>query len=277
MEPLTDWYQLWQELSGLQSEAFARNNRGDRDDCWKHKARDFDKMVEERWTRPDSSRDFITTLLKNNPGTTLLDIGAGTGKWALLASAHAGRVTALEPSAAMQDILKEKMIALHADNIDIVTGNWPDVDIAPHDYVLASHSMYGVADFRAFVTKMTATATRMCIMVLRAVYSDAPMATASRKVLGQPYDSPNFQVAYNALMGMDIFPNVIMEDAGTWAPWTHNSFEEALDDIKNRLGLIDTPVYDDFLLDLLKKNLTSADDTYVWPVGNRSALIWWEV
>jgi precorrin-6B methylase 2 len=209
MEKLTDWQNLWEQLSEIQSQAFARKKqdlpenqpdgqpKDQPDDFWKHRARQYDKMVDKRWSKPDSSRDFLIRKLQATPGSTLLDIGAGTGKWSLLASPHAAKVTALDPSPSMQQVLREKIIAEKITNIEILTGTWPEAAMAPHDYVLASHSMYGVKNFKAFVNKMTATATKGCIMVLRVPFADSIMAKAATQVFGQPYDSPNYQVAYN--------------------------------------------------------------------------------
>ncbi|MCD4718635.1 MAG: class I SAM-dependent methyltransferase [Desulfobacula sp.] len=277
METLTNWYKLWAQLSDIQNRAFARKKEHRDDDFWKHKAKDFDKMVDERWSKPDSSRDFLIQKLKDNPDSTLLDIGAGTGKWSMLASPYVAKVTAFEPSSAMQQVLRQKMKEENITNIDIVTGTWPKDDALPHDYILASHSMYGVEDFKIFVKKMSATATKACIMVLRVPFVDSVMAIAARKVFGQPYDSPNFQIAYNALLGMDIYPDIIMEEDGNWPSWTHDSFKEAFDELKNRLDLAGSLKYDGFLLDLLEKNLTLEQGKYVWPSGNRSALVYWEV
>ena len=297
MEKLTDWQNLWEQLSEIQSQAFARTkqdppkNQADghsehqpenqpehqSDDFWKHKARQFDKMVEERWSKPDSSRDFLIGKLQATPGTSLLDIGAGTGKWSILASAHAAKVTALDPSPAMQQVLREKIEQEKITNIEILTGTWPEAAMAPHDYVLASHSMYGVKNFKAFVNKMRVTATRGCILVLRAPFADSIMAKAATRVFGQPYDSPNFQIAYNLLLGMDIYPDVIMEADGSWPGWDNDSFDAALDELKNRLALGDNTEHDSFLIDLLEENLIREGNRVVWPVGNRSALVYWEV
>ena len=293
MEKLTDWQNLWEQLSEIQSQAFARKKKdlpddppehesehqpeNKSDDFWKHKARQFDKMVDERWSKPDSSRDFLIRKLQENPDSTLLDIGAGTGKWSILVSPHTAKVTALDPSPSMQQVLREKIEQEKITNIDIITGIWPEDTMAPHDYVLASHSMYGVKEFEVFVNKMTATATKGCIMVLRAPFADSIMAKAATRVFGQPYDSPNFQIAYNILLGMDIFPDVIMEADGSWPGWDNDNFETALDELKNRLALGDNTDHDVFLTDLLKKNLTQREDKVVWPAGNRSALIYWEV
>jgi len=277
MEKPTNWVKLWEDLSKMQDKAFLRKKETREDDFWKHKAKDFDTMVNKRWEKPDSSRDFLVKQLLDNPGSSLLDIGAGTGKWAVFAAPYASKVTALEPSLAMQDVLREKMEQQRITNINIVTGSWPEGEVAPHDYVLASHSMYGVKDFRAFVEKMILTAKKACILLMRAPFANAVMAVAARKVLGQPYDSPNFQIAYNILLGMDIYPDVVMEAHGTWPGWANDSFEEALGEIKNRLGLSENPEHDAFLADLLNHNLTLEQGKYVWPTGNRSALMYWEV
>ena len=177
----------------------------------------------------------------------------------------------------MQQVLREKIEEKEITNIEILTGTWPEVTIPPHDYVLASHSMYGVKNFKAFVNKMTATATRGCIMVLRAPFADSIMAKSATRVFDQPYDSPNFQIAYNILLGMDIYPDVIMEAHGSWPGWDNDSFDAALDELKNRLALGESTEHDSFLINLLEKNLIRKDDRVVWPVGNRSALVYWEV
>jgi len=104
------------------------------------------------------------------------------------------------------------------------------------------------------------------------------MAKAASHVWGQPYDSPNFQIAYNILLGMDIYPDVIMEADGTWPAWTSDSFEAAMADIKIRLDLENNTDHDVFLWELLAKHLTQKPDgSYVWPAGNRSALLYWKV
>ena len=277
MEQITDWCKLWKDLSETQNKAFSRKKETKEDDFWKHKAKDFDKMVDERWSKPDSSRDFLAKKLLDHPGSSILDIGAGTGKWSVFLAPYATKVTALEPSLAMQEVLKEKIIKQRITNIDIVTASWPEDDVEPHDYVLASHSMYGVGDFKAFVEKMSGTAKKACILLMRAPLAGSVMAVAAGKILGQPYDSPNFQIAYNILLSMDIYADVIMEAYGNWPGWANESFEEAFTEIKNRLGVSENTEYDLFLTDLLNHNLSFENGKYIWPIGNRSALVYWEV
>lgn len=88
---------------------------------------------------------------------------------------------------------------------------------------------------------------------------------------------PNFQVAYNALMQLGIFANVLLEDTGLWDPWEHDSLDEALNEVKIRFDLVDDPTRDAFLRDLIARHLTRQDDHVVWSRGTRSALVYWDV
>lgn len=97
------------------------------------------------------------------------------------------------------------------------------------------------------------------------------------RVWGHPYDSPNFQVAYNVLLQMGIYPNVLMENGGLWTPWKNASIEEALAEVKHRLGLGPSGEHDEFMIDLLRRRLILEDGQYVWPRSVRSALIYWDV
>ena len=96
---------------------------------------------------------------------------------------------------------------------------------------------------------------------------------------GHPYDSPNFQVAYNVMLHMGLFPNVLMEDSGLWDARTNDSLEQALADVKRRLGLlnVEPTERDAFLQDLLRRRLVFQDGHYVWPASVRSALVYWDV
>ncbi len=277
MEKVTNWLKLWEQIAKTQVKAFSRKKEFQDDDFWKHKARNFESMVEKRWSKPDSSRQFIASILEKNSGSTVLDIGAGTGAWSVYLAPYAKEVTALEPSDAMGGILAEKLETQCIDNIRLVKGSWPEIDISAHDYILASHSMYGETNFTAFIQKMISTARKTCFLVLRVPFADAIMAKAAQWIWDQPYDSPNFQVAYNALLQMGIYPNVLMETGEPWEPWSNDSMEDALEEIKNRFGVHDTKEHDYFFMSLLEGQLTEQDGKFLWPVGNRSALVCWDV
>ena len=279
MDKNIDWIDLWRELVevhvGSWSARFA--GKGESEEAGEAIARAFDARVRERSKKRDSSRQAVIDALQAHPGSTLLDIGAGSGAWVCRLAPYARRITAIDSSSAMIDLMQKKLEEEGIDNVQTVQGWWPDVTVEPHDFSLCSHAMYGSADLPAFVQRMMAVTRRTCFLVMRAPTPDGLMAEAALHIWGHPYDSPNFQVAYNALLQMGLFPNVLMEDSGLRPPRTNGSLEEALSKVKRRLGLAHQTEHDEFLMDLLRRRLTWQEGQYVWPSGVRSALIYWNV
>jgi precorrin-6B methylase 2 len=277
MERVTDWIELWRQLAEAQSRSWKERDgeQGQEGDAWRDRAREFDARTRERWARPDSSREAVVAALQAQPGATVLDIGAGTGAWACLLARHARLVTAVEPSPTMIEVMEENLAAEGIENVRIVRGSWPDASVPVHDFSLCSHAMYGYPDLPAFVRRMMEVTRRTCFLVMRAPTNDGLMAQAAQRIWGQPYDSPNFQVAYNALLQMGLFPNVLMEDTGFGEPWTNASLEEALEVVKRRFGLATPSEHDEFLEELLRRRLTWQDGQYAWPPAVRSVLVYW--
>jgi precorrin-6B methylase 2 len=268
MEHVTDWIRLWRELveatAGREKEYSSKAERGAR-------------ALNRRWAKADSTRDFIVAQLDVHPGATLLDIGAGTGRWAIMLSAHARQITAIDSSPLMIQAMQDNLRAEKIENVRVVEGTFPNVAIEPHDFSFCSHGMYASADFRAFVQGMMQATRRTCFLLMRATTIDGIMAEAATHLWGHPYDSPNFQVAYNALLQMNIFPNVLVANTGLWEPWTSPSLEAALVEIKRRFGIDQVSAYDDFLMELLRRRLILKDAQYVWTPSVRSALVYWDV
>lgn len=276
MEKATDWDALWRELVEIKDRTRGSGSgRGRREDIWADRATEFKRGVQQKWVRPDSSRDFVLSHM--DPDCSVLDIGAGTGAWSILLSRRAGHVTAVEPSPSMIRVLRESLEEERVRNVSIAQGAWPDVGVGPHDFSLCSHAMYACPDLAAFLLKMTACTRRMCFLLLRAVSPDGVRAEAARLVWGQPMDSPNFTIAYNILLRLGIFANVLMEDTGYWKPRTSSSLEEALGSMHRFLGLGESREHDAVLMDLLRRRLVPENGGYVWPVEVRSALVYWRV
>ena len=268
MEKVTDWIRLWRDLVEATSEP-------EQDSA--SKAERGARKLNRRWAKADSTQDFIVAQLDATPGATLLDIGAGTGRWSMMLSPHARQITAIDSSPLMIQAIRENLRAEKIKNVRVIEGTWPHVQIEPHDFSFCSHGMYASADFPAFIQSMAQATRRACFLLIRATAPDGIMAEAAMHIWGHPYDSPNFQVAYNALLQMGIFPNVLMANTGWWEPWTSPSLEAALIEIKRRFGSSQINTHDDFLMDLLRRRLTLVENKYVWTPSVRSALIYWNV
>ena len=275
MEKITDWNILWRELVENKELSRKRNSEAEpKTDVWANRAHKFKEGVKRRWSQPDSSREYIISQL--DPNSTILDIGAGTGDWAALLSRHAKSVTAIDPSASMIAVMRESLAAQRINNVSIIQGSWPNVNVEPHDFSLCSHAMYGAIDLVSFIRQMVACTRQTCFLLLRAPSRDGVRAEAALHIWGQPMDSPNFTIAYNILIQMGIYANVLMENTGLWKPHTNSSLEEALNDIKHYFGLDETSKHDDYFIELLNRRLTFKNSNYIWPPEVRSALIYWQ-
>ncbi len=278
MQKATDWLVLWRELAEAQARGWQETRaRQEGEDAWRDRARDYDARTKRRWATADSSRDFVVSQLRANPDWTALDIGGGTGSWTVLMAQHARQVTVVEPSPAMSEVMQGNISAADLHNVEVVSGKWPDVQVDVHDLTLCAHAMYGFPDLAALVRSIEAVTRRMCVLVMRAPILDSLMGRAAMRAWGQPYDSPDFQVAYNALLQMGIFANVLMESSGLWDPWRSASLEAAFAELKRKLNASETTEHDAFLWDLIKQNLTFENGQYVWPRGVRSALVYWPI
>ena len=272
MEKITDWNALWRELVDIKARSRTLNQDPDVD-VWCKKAAEFKEGVKRRWKKPDSSRDLI--LSKMNPSATVLDIGAGTGAWAGLLAPLVRRVTAVEPSPSMIRVMQESLEEKNIKNVDIVQGEWPDVEADIHDYSLCSHAMYGYPDLTAFIRRMAECTRKTCFLLLRAPSLNGIRSEAAQHVWGQPLDSPNFTIAYNILLQMGIYAHVQMENTGLWKSRTSGSLEEAFRSMKRFLGLNATDEHDDYLRKLLQRRLSLKNGRYTWPPEVRSALVYW--
>ena len=276
MEKITDWSSLWRELVKIKSYSRKRDAGAESQaDVWHAKARPFDESVKRRWAKPDSSRDFILSQLDAN--ATLLDIGAGTGAWTVLLARRVRQVTAVDLSEAMLEVMRENLAAEGITNVKTVQGAWPDVSVEPHDFSLCAHAMYGCPDLPAFIARMVACTKRICFLMLRAPTLNGVRSEAAQHIWGHPLDSPNFTIAYNILLQMGIYANVLMEDTGLWEPRTSASLQDALSDMKHHLGLNENNDHDEYLTGLLRRRLTLQNGQYIWPREVRSALVYWTV
>jgi SAM-dependent methyltransferase len=211
------------------------------------------------------------------PGTTVLDIGAGTGAWSILLARKAASVTAIDASPAMTGVMRENLAADGVTNVEVVPGRWPHVAAPPHDYSLCSHAMYGSPDLPGFVERMISVTRRTCFLVLRAPLVGGVMAEAAQHLWGHPLDSPDFTVAYNVLLQMGLTPNVLMETGGLWDARVSTTMDEAMARMRRHFGLGASAAHDAYFLELLDRRLKRRDDRLVWERDMRSALVYWDV
>jgi SAM-dependent methyltransferase len=121
--------------------------------------------------RADPRRTEEPTLemlrLLIRPDDTVLDIGAGGGRYALPLALACREVIALDPSQGMLDVLHDGMAEHGIDNVRPLQGRWPaDGTDLTADVALISHLGYDVEDIGPFLNAMERAAKRLCIAVL---------------------------------------------------------------------------------------------------------------
>jgi hypothetical protein len=117
--------------------------------------------------RDEPALEVLRFLVR--PGETLVDIGAGGGRYALPLSLVAREVIALEPSEGMLAVLREGMTEHGITNVRAIQGRWPeiaaDLDLTA-DVALIAHVGYDIEAICPFLDAMEAAARRLCVAVL---------------------------------------------------------------------------------------------------------------
>jgi len=148
------------------------------------------------------------------PDDTLLDVGAGAGRFALPLAHHVRQVTALDHAQPMLDLLQQQAKVQRLTNLTLHTEPWETATVAPHDVVLAAWSLYRLPDLLAGMKKLIAATRRTLIIVAGAGHSirhepllhriwpnqdqdDTPMHIYYYGVLWQAGIHPELRIVYD--------------------------------------------------------------------------------
>jgi len=122
-------------------------------------------------------------------GSTVLDIGAGTGAFTLPIARMAAHVVALDPSSYHLGILRQKAEAEGITNLRYVEALWGEAAtsaVGQVDYAIAAYSMID-PDLRGFLAAMLACAGESVFLVYRAGDPDPLEAFVRRSVRSIDY------------------------------------------------------------------------------------------
>ncbi len=199
MTPEAEWSARWRTLvEGGRGAAFlAPDGGGDR----------FARMA-DRFGRGWSGEDpLLPLLLPLAKGRTVIDVGAGVGRYALPLAEVAREVIAVEPSPAMRAHL-EPAAAGHA-NIRVVPVPFLEADLPPVDMVLCVHVVHFVADAPAFIRRAEALSRETVAFAIRHDAMLGGFGDLWAKYRGSAAPTqPRFPDLYNLLLAMGHTPDV---------------------------------------------------------------------
>ncbi|WP_322795087.1 class I SAM-dependent methyltransferase [Tepidiforma sp.] len=135
------------------------------------------------------------------PGETVLDIGAGGGRFAVPLAQKGCRVIALEPSEAMRGVLTAAAAESSVD-IRVADSRWPapgwseEVDVS-----LAAHVCYDIAAIGPFLDAMERWTRRLCVAMFGQYGRGANLAPLFEAVHGEPLQTLPALKEFVALLG----------------------------------------------------------------------------
>ena len=268
------WYEIIDARAQQMDAAYARLGRTSAD-FWDRRARGYYRSTKETVANDPfylRLRDIVT------PQTSVLDVGAGTGRFTLALAPQAKHITAVEPNVAMLDYLRRDASERGLTNITYVQTTWQD---APEDLradiVICSHVLYPIRDIVPFLAKLQTATVQGCYLYLFATHLDAQLNHLWRHFHDdERHLPPGYIQALDVLYEMGIYANV--EIVKLPASLRYPSLDVAVVELLERLILPDDEQTRDELRRLLTGWLVERDGILVTPVREVvCAIVWWRV
>jgi 2-polyprenyl-3-methyl-5-hydroxy-6-metoxy-1,4-benzoquinol methylase len=200
------WRELLDARAWQMDAAYARLGRTSAD-FWDRRARGF-----HRATKDTTASDPLFLRLQQvvTPETSVLDVGAGTGRFAVALAPQAKQVIVVEPNASMLDFLRREVAARKLSNISYIPTSWEvAVDDIQADIVICSHVLYPIREVDSFLTKLRSATRRACYIYLRATHFDSLTAHLWRHFHGDERClPPGYIHALDVMYDMGIYANV---------------------------------------------------------------------
>ncbi|WP_161569169.1 class I SAM-dependent methyltransferase [Candidatus Oscillochloris fontis] len=238
-----DWLAIWRQMyldERAQGESKVDPIFAEQADYWASQAKRF-----ATWRHHQSEPDgFMQALIPRLlPTDTVMDIGAGTGRYLPVLSPLVREVIAIEPSPSMRAEMEHMVAELGLSNVTIRGDEWPMETPIKADVVISSHVLYSVADVAPFLLAMDQAAQRGCYLYLGLRSPGASLAPVWEYIHGQP------RLALpGALEALACLHQLGLPAALELLPITNffrfASPEEGLSDIRIRLRLTPQPERD---------------------------------
>lgn len=226
----------------------------------------------------DIERDpFVRTLRRvTDRDATAMDVGAGTGRFALALAGGVRHVTAVDPSDGMLAILRRDAEQMGVTNITTVRGTWEEAVTQAADVVFSAFVLTLVPDARRFVTKLDAAARKQVVLYLGAYCADSVLDPLWRHFHGAPRTpGPTYLDALAVLQELGIAPQVRVVEIVNRRRFT--TIAEAVEHYRDALLLPDTPDVTAELAALLRTWLLGRRGAFRSPMRTApAAMIGWQ-
>lgn len=263
------WHEILDARAKQMDAAYARLGRTSAD-FWERRAKNYHRSTKETVT---SDPLFLKLRQVVTQDTTVLDVGAGTGRFTLALAPYAQHITAIEPNAAMLNYLQQDAAEEKLPYISSLLTSWQDAPVdLKADVVVCSHVLYPIWDVDTFVAKLRAATRNACYIYMRAVHFDSSTSPLWKHFHGdERRPAPGYIHALDVLFEMGIYANVeiVRMPGGLRYPTLDFATEELLE----QLILSDDEHTRSELRELLAAWLIERDGVLVPPIDTQTCAI----
>lgn len=260
-----DWIKYWQE---------ALKQKTDKNKDWDKAAPHFHKRAKK-----DDYHDLLFSKLILNENDSLLDLGCGEGSITLPIAKQVRKVTGVDSSTKMLELLNQRAQEQNIKNVDTILKSLEDIsyeEIGDYDVVLASRSLNGIIPIEETLKTINEIANKYVFITLFGPENWKIEKEFNEYIGKENKPFPEYNYMFNILYNMGIYANIERLDIKVYREYS--SIEEAMDNGKFRLDLLN----DDekaqlrkYLNEILKKDsetgkLYNEKDKADW------ILIWWK-
>ena len=267
-ERMQEWDRFMAELRGGEGGHGQAQGQGGRRTTFIH------KPLDPRRT-DDAALNGILDLVSGDD--EVLDVGGGSGRFAIPLALRTKHVTVVEPSEDSVDLLNERVAEFGIENITVVNEAWEDVPEPAADIVLCSLVLHHVLDAADFVTKLQQHARdRVVIVEMMETPGAIEMPFYDRVHGATPTPLPGLPKILELLWALDIYPDVTMVEPETAVLDTDR--DGVIEHLRRRLSVDEGSEADDRLQAAANDLLVDAPEglTVRGAAPRRSAIISWK-
>lgn len=280
-----NWAKMWEDgILNAWSDRLT-SKYGSINEAWDRKAAEYDKDLEH------SNRvKFLDKIERHSP-QTVLDVGAGSGVFAIPLAKRVKRVVAVEPSPGMLDILKKKAESYNLTNIEYINKKWEDVSVdtlieinnGEYDAVICSHALYYITNLHNSFKKMNDISKGHVYLL---IIADEDLDNTYLKLWERLHKKtrsqgqyPDYACLYMVLREIGLHPNIEILD--TYAKIYIKSIDECIDRWKDDLDLDSEPTEHqrdairEYLSDKIKEEDGNDDRRLYWEWRSKDAVFHW--
>lgn len=259
------WDEFW---------AYELKQKEDRGKDWDKAAAGFKKRAKK-----DDYHEALFSKLILDENDSVLDLGCGEGSITLPLARKVRKVTGVDSSVKMLELLNERAEENGIDNVETILKPLEDItpeEIGSHDVVLASRSLNGIIPIKETLENIDKIANKYVFITLFGPENWKIEGDFNEYIGRENKHFPGHNYLFNILFNMGIYANVERLDIKAFREY--DSIEEAMDNGKFRLDLLNDEEKDK-LREYLEKILTK--DPKTGKLYNKKdkadwILIWWK-